>query len=209
MNLSRLGFIYFDFEKDEIFVRAKLYDYIDANMQRRDYDVIRFKSNTSSGIENASLDLATKDLTINGIPNIFLSDSQNVRLVPSNNRIIMKRNRNFQFDGVIDAGLFKFYGQNFFFEYDYFMINLQNIDSLSISAKTGERNNYGQDMITTIDNKIENITGELLIDAPFNKSGLAFYPDYPVFTSRERSYIFFIDLYTTYHSNTNLSFIPE
>ncbi len=191
MDLSRLGFIYFDFEKDEITVRAKLYDYIDAYMQRRDYDVIRFRSHTSSGLENAILDLKTKDLTINGIQNIFLSDSQNVRLVPTNNSIIMKRNRNFQFDGVIDAGLFKFYGQNFFFEYDYFLINLQNIDSLSISAKTGERNSYGQDMLTNIDNKIENITGELLIDAPFNKSGLADYPDYPVFTSREKSYIYF------------------
>jgi hypothetical protein len=191
MDLSRLGFIYFDFEKDEIFVRAKLYDYIDANYQKRDYDVIRFRSNASSGNENASLNLITKDLTINGIPNIFLSDSQNVKLVPTDNRIVMKRNRNFQFDGVIDAGLFKFYGQNFFFEYDYFMINLQNIDSLSISAKTGERGSFGQELVTTLDNKIENITGELLIDAPFNKSGLQFYPDYPVFTSREKSYIFF------------------
>ncbi|MFC2129729.1 hypothetical protein ACFLQX_02990, partial [Bacteroidota bacterium] len=191
MNLSRLGFIYFNFEEDMIYVRAKLYDFIDAYMKKRDYDVIRFRSNTETGTENASLNLLTKDLTINGIPNIFLSDSQNVRLVPTNHSIVMKRNRNFQFDGVIDAGLFKFYGDNFFFEYDYFLINLQNIDSLSISAQTGEKNNYGEDILVPIDNKIENITGELLIDAPFNKSGLEDYPDYPIFTSRERSYIFF------------------
>ncbi len=191
MNLSRLGFIYFDFENDEIIVRDKLYDYIDAHHKQRDYDVIRFKSNTSSGLENASLDLKTKDLTINGIPNIFLSDSQEVRLVPTDNKIIMKRNRNFQFDGIIDAGLFKFYGQNFFFEYDSFLINLQNIDSLSISAKTEERDISGANLLVNIENKIENITGELLIDFPFNKSGLENYPDYPIFTSRERSYIYF------------------
>lgn len=191
MDLSRRGFIYFNFEEDMVYVRAKLYDYIDAFMKLRDYDVIRFRSDITAGEKNATLDLATKDLTIHGIPNIFLSDSQNVRLVPTGNQITMKRNRNFQFDGIIDAGLFKFYGQNFFFEYDLFLINLQNIDSLSISAQTGEKNAYGEDILVNIDNKIENVTGELLIDAPFNKSGLEDYPDYPIFTSREKSYIYF------------------
>jgi len=193
MELSKLGFIYFDFEQDEITLRPKLFDYIDASLMKRDYDVIRFISRTDAGKENANLDLKTKDLTINGIPTIFLSDSQNVRLVPDKNSIIMKRNRDFQFDGIIDAGLFKFYGKNFFFEYDNFRVNLQNIDSLSISAKTGERDAFGKSLLTTLDNKIQNITGELLIDAPFNKSGLTSFPEYPIFTSRENSYVYFDD----------------
>ena len=54
-----------------IYVRAKLYDFMDAYMKKRDYDVIRFRSNIESSTENASLDLMTKDLTINGIPNIM------------------------------------------------------------------------------------------------------------------------------------------
>jgi len=191
MQFTKLGFVYFDFERDMVTLRPKLYDFIEASLKRRDYDVIRFISRTSGGNENALLDLTTKDLTINGIPNIFLSDSQNVRLVPRRNQIIMKRNRNFQFDGVIDAGLFKFYGQNFFFEYDSFKINLQNIDSLSISAKIDKRDATGRFLTTELDNKIENITGELLIDAPVNKSGLESYPEYPIFTSREGSSVYF------------------
>ena len=193
MQLSKLGFVYFDFDKDEVSLRPKLYDYIDASMMKRDYDVIRFVSRTESTKENALLDLNTKDLTIHGIPTIFLSDSQNVKLVPANNRIVMKRNRDFQFDGVIDAGLFKFYGKNFFFDYDNFLINLQNIDSLSISAKTGESDAFGNALTTSLDNTIQNITGELLIDAPFNKSGLNSFPEYPIFTSREDSYVYFDD----------------
>jgi hypothetical protein len=193
MQLSKAGFVYFDFEVDEVTLRPKLFDYIDASLMKRDYDVIRFISRTDAGKENAKLDLQTKDLTINGIPTIFLSDSQNVRLVPLNNSIIMKRNRDFQFDGIIDAGLFKFYGKNFFFEYDNFRVNLQNIDSLSISAKTEQKDAFGNALITTLDNKIQNITGELLIDAPFNKSGLTSFPEYPIFTSRENSYVYFDD----------------
>jgi hypothetical protein len=191
MQFSQLGFVYFDFEKDDVTLRDKLYDYIDASLQQRDYDVMRFISRTTSASQNAILNLYNHDLTIFGIPAIFLSDSQNVKLVPTNNTIVMKRDRNFQFDGAIDAGLFKFYGKNFFFEYDNFRLNLQNIDSLSMSALTGERDGYGNPLITTIDNKIENITGELLIDAPFNKSGLMHYPEYPIFTSRENCYIYF------------------
>lgn len=193
MELSKKGFIYFDFALDEITLRPKLFDYIDASLMKRDYDVIRFISRTNAGKENARLDLNTRDLTIHGIPTIFLSDSQNVRLVPDKNSITMKRNRDFQFDGIVDAGLFKFYGKNFFFEYDNFRVNLQNIDSLSISAKTGERDGFGKHLLTTLDNKIQNITGELLIDAPFNKSGLASFPEYPIFTSRENSFVYFDD----------------
>ncbi|MEX2371446.1 MAG: hypothetical protein WD578_10595 [Bacteroidales bacterium] len=191
MEFSKQGFVYFDFKNDEVTIRQKLYDFIDASIKRRDYDIIRFISRTNAGTENATLDLATKDLTISGIPAIFLSNAQNVKLVPAKNRIIMKRNRDFQFDGTIDAGLFKFYGKNFFFEYDSFLINLQNIDSLAISARTGQRNNLGQMMTTTLDNVIEQITGQLKIDAPTNKSGSKSYPEYPIFSSRENSYVFF------------------
>lgn len=191
MQLTKMGFVYFDFEKDQVTLREKLYDYIEASLKRRDYDVIRFITRTEAGNENANLNLNTKDLTISGIPAIFLSDVQNVRLVPSDNRIIMKRNRNFQFGGAIDAGLFKFYGNNFFFEYDSFKINLQNIDSLSISAKLNQNDAFGDVLTTTLDNNIEKITGELLIDHPQNKSGLTQYPQYPIFTSKESSYVFF------------------
>ncbi|MCF8345702.1 MAG: hypothetical protein K9G38_00710 [Bacteroidales bacterium] len=191
MQFTKMGFVYFDFEEDLVTLRPKLYDYIDASLMQRDYDVIRFVSRVNSGMENAQLDLLTRDLTIKGIPTIFLSDSQNVKIIPLQNSITMKRNRDFQFGGIIDAGLFKFYGNNFFFEYDNFLVNLQNIDSLSISAKTNERDAYGSQMLTTLDNMIENITGELLIDAPFNKSGITSFPEYPIFTSRENSFVYF------------------
>jgi len=190
MGLSKLGFVYFDDKSDMVTLRQKLFDYITASMKKRDYDVIRFNSRIE-GASNARLDLHTRDLTITGIPVIFLSDSQNVRLFPSGNSIIMKRNRSFKFDGVVDAGLFRFTGHNFFFDYDNFKIRLQNIDSLQLSIQTGEYNQYGEPILTRIDNAIEQMTGELLIDDPMNKSGLERYPQYPTFTSAEGSYIYF------------------
>ncbi|MEN8201140.1 MAG: hypothetical protein ABFS28_01000 [Bacteroidota bacterium] len=190
MSLSKLGFVYYDDEKDLVTLRQKLFDYIIASMKQRDYDVIRFNSRTE-GASNARLDLQTRDLTISGIPVIFLSDSQNVRLFPKNNSITMKQDRSFQFDGTVDAGLFRFSGQDFFFDYDSFKIDLKIIDSLQLSIHTGEYNQYGEHILARIDNNIEDMTGELLIDDPLNKSGLEKYPQYPTFTSKENSYIYF------------------
>jgi hypothetical protein len=190
MALAKLGFVYFDEESDAVLLRQKLFDFIQSTTRQRDYDVIRFNSRTQ-GEANAELNLKTRDLKIRGIPVIFLSDSQNVRLVPRENSIIMKRNRSFQFDGVVDAGLFRFTGSNFFFQYDSFKINLQNIDSLQLSIETGKVNQYNEPILARIDNAIEHVTGELLIDHPGNKSGLASYPQYPSFTSRGNSFIYF------------------
>ncbi len=190
MALAKLGFVYFDDETLMITLRQKLFDYIEASIRKRDYDVIRFNS-TVEGISNAELDLQSRDLTIRGIPFIFLSDSQNVRLIPKENTIVMKRNRSFQFDGVVDAGLFRFTGHDFYFQYDTFKISMQKIDSLQMSINTGESNQYGVPLLIGIDNAIESMTGELLIDEPNNKSGLERYPQYPTFSSQDKSYIYF------------------
>jgi len=190
MSLSKLGFVYYDDATDLVTLRQKLFDYITASMKQRDYDVIRFNSRTE-GASNASLDLQTRDLTISGIPVIFLSDSQNVRLFPKDNSITMKKDRSFNFDGTVDAGLFRFFGYDFNFDYENFKIGLKNIDSLRLSVQTDELDQYGAPILIGIDNVIENMTGELLIDDPQNKSGLEKYPQYPTFTSRENSYIYF------------------
>lgn len=191
MKLSRLGFIFFDDVSDMVTLNEKINYFLDASIGKTDYDVIYFTSKTAAPLENASLNLKNYDLTINGIDRIFLSDSQNVALIPDKNQIIMKRNRNFQFNGAIRAGLFTFFGNNFFFDYDNFKLNLQNIDSLSLRVKTGQTDNYGQSVIKGISNLIEQVTGELLLDDPGNKSGLNDFPQYPVFTSREDGFVYF------------------
>ncbi len=191
MRLSRMGFVYFDDEADMISIRPKLFYFLDASIGKTDYDVILFTSRTQAPLENAVLDLDNFDLTIYGVQNIFISDSQNVVLFPKENKIVMKRNKSFQFDGVVDAGLFSFFGNNYFFEYDSFKINLQDIDSIGLAVRTGQTDNLGKIVAEKINNLLEDATGELLIDNPLNKSGLKEFPQYPTFISRENSYVYF------------------
>ncbi|MBN1186038.1 MAG: hypothetical protein JXB49_27400 [Bacteroidales bacterium] len=186
------GFIFYNVNTDEVKIKPKLYQQIYASVRRIDYDVINIKSTTNAPLENGSLDLRTYDLVINGTPQIQVSNAQNVSIVPKGGQITMKRDRSFQFNGVIDAGLFTFYGSNFFFDYDRFGINLQNVDSVNIRVPVGY-DNYGQTVVDNVKNLIEHVTGELMIDDPNNKSGSKNFPEYPIFVSREKSYVYYND----------------
>lgn len=191
VRLSTDGFIYYDQNTGEVSIKKRLYDFIDAFTGEIDFDVISFVSTTRAPLENATLDLTTKDLTINGVSQIFLSDSQNVIIWPKREQIILKKNRDFSFDGNIKAGLFTFFGENFEFRYDSFKIDLHKIDSLHLAIQKDTSDIYGRAFLSDIKNNIEMITGELLIDHPFNKSGYYQFPEYPILRSKANSYVYY------------------
>lgn len=192
MRMAYEGFIYFDAQNDLVTIKPKLYDYLNASINRIDYDVIDFNSVTNAPLDNGLLDLRTLDLTINGIPQIFLSDSQNVALYPRDGQIKMKKNRGFFFAGNVDAGLFTFHGDNFFFSYDSFKIDLRKVDAVSIRyTEKGVVDGFGRPVIFNVTSKIENITGDLLIDAPDNKSGRKSLSHYPIFRSEDNSFVYY------------------
>ncbi len=191
MRLASRGFLFYDPENDMATIRPRLNDFIAASVAKIDYDVISFPSKTNMPVENAVFDLRNYDLIINGIPRIFVSDSQNVVIYPKNDRIVMKKNRHFQFDGHVQAGLFTFTGRNFFFNYDSFKIDLNKIDSLRIRYLTGKYDNYGFPITEETQTILEDLNGEVYIDKPDNKSGRLSYPNYPVFVSKESGYVYY------------------
>ncbi len=191
MRMAFEGFVFYDENTEWVTIKPRLHDYLAASVNRIDYDVMGFNSKVEAPLENAVFNLKTYDLMINGIPQIFVSDSQNVAIVPKNERIIVKKNRNFQFDGTVTAGLLTFYGNDMFFDYDSFKISLDKIDSINISFRTGKLDNYGLPVIADVTNRIENVTGEILIDKPDNKSGRIGYPGYPIFISKDSSAVYY------------------
>ncbi|MGE0088644.1 MAG: hypothetical protein AB7S50_04120 [Bacteroidales bacterium] len=191
MFVSMDGFIFFDVDNDLVSINQRLYDYINSRMGKIDYDVIRFTSETQSSTHNAIYDIDSFKLEINGVPRIFISDSQNVAIYPKNQKITMTKNRGFDFGGIINAGLFTFYGNEFHFDYDTFKITLNNVDSLNIKVQTTKTDLYGKSVLAAVQNSIKLISGNLLIDKPDNKSGLKSYPEYPVFISSEYSFVFY------------------
>ena len=171
--------------------RQRLRDYLDFRMGRKDYDVIRFTSLTGSETTNARIDLLNFDLDLNGVETISICDHQNVVFFPRNQQIILKENRNFVFNGTINAGMLTLSGNGFKFLYDDFRIDMSNIDSLKMKVESGQKDYFGMPMLTDVGNTISQLSGYLQIDEPDNKSGARSNPHFPVINSQIESYVYF------------------
>jgi hypothetical protein len=190
IRLSFMGIVDFDVSTDIVTNKQRLYDYLDAVVGKKDYDVLDFVSSTDANVNNAILNLKNFDLKINGVPEIYASDSQNVVIFPYDESITLKKDRNFDFEGVLNAGYFTFFGHNFTFDYDSFLVDLHKIDSLRISVPQGI-DNWGQKVLSNVESTIEMVTGQLRIDDPNNKSGIKDFPNYPTFNSTEESFVYY------------------
>jgi hypothetical protein len=197
LKLSIQGFLYYDLVNDKAIVQDRLNQYIEANAGKRDYDVIRIKSEVT-GTSNASLSLVNYDMLLKGVEQVFLSDSQQVYIYPDNKEIILKRGLDFMFSGRVEAGLFDFYAHECSFEYDSFRLNMPMIDSLSLQVKSFEKNERGEKPLRKVGSVIEDLSGRLLIDFPTNKSGLGSFPAFPIFISEQESFVYY-DHDTLYH----------
>lgn len=190
VTLASKGLIIYDAEDDEVHINDKLFDYIAHRSSKLDYDVIQFPS-VIRGSSNASINLLNYDMTIFGVRQIFMSDSQNVSIYPAEQKIILKKNRDFVFGGVVHAGRFDFFGKEFSFDYNKFIIDLKNVDSLRLTVQSREPDAYGEFPLVRVKTVIEHINGNLEIDDPGNKSGLKKFPKYPVFNSFKDSYAYY------------------
>ncbi len=192
LDLSFKGLINYDKDQSTIIVKPRAYEYLDARVGKIDYDVIQFQSvHDVKGLHNAKLNLTTNELDMVGVSRIQVSDSQNVVFFPRGSQVVMSKNRNFKFDGMIAAGLFTYYGRGFDFNYEEFKINLQNVDSLKIKVESFTPNKQGTYPFVDIKNAVEYITGDIQIDAPNNKSSRKDFPQYPIFNSKQDSYVYY------------------
>ena len=89
------GFLIYDKEDETITITNRVFDYVNANMGKTDYDIIRFESTIASTYNNATLSLLNYDLKLRGVPKVALSDSQNVYVIPTEQELILKKNRDF------------------------------------------------------------------------------------------------------------------
>ena len=190
-RLSVKGFVIYNEETQMVTFKPRLRKYLLALNGRADYDVIQFFSNVGGSDNNAELSLLNWDLRMNGVERIFLSDSQNVVIYPKNQELMVHKNRNFDFAGRIMAGRFEFFGKKFDFEYDKFKLNLNNVDSLRLRVEGGELDEFGKKPLIKVKTVIENVIGDLLIDHPYNKSGVKSLAQYPIFNSVKNSYAFY------------------
>ena len=188
LTLAYKGFLFYNPDDQKGRIKDKLIDYVKARDKKIDYDVISFNSIVSSK-SNGILTLDSFDLVIQGCSKVFLSDSQQVYIYPSKEQVIMKKGGDFLFSGKVEAGLFDYYSKASSFEYDKFKLNLPYVDSMSVYVRSRTKDPKTQRyLLVKVATNLTNLSGDLLIDDPKNKSGLKKFPDYPIFHSKNVSY---------------------
>lgn len=191
IDLANKGFLFFDRLNNEVTLKQKLYDYLQSYAKKKDYDVMTIFSETRSPLDNAKLDMRNYKMNIEGVPRVSLSDSQNVQIFPYGREIVLEKNRAFEFNGVVQAGMITIFGHDFKFNYDTFKIRLSKVDSIMLSVETGQVDERGRALARQVEDLIQMTKAELLIDRPDNKSGLASLEQYPIFYAYSESFVFY------------------
>jgi hypothetical protein len=192
LRLAAKGFLVYDQDSRIATVNERFYNILSSRAGKTDYDVIRLQSFTTSRKPNIVFNFINSDLTVYGVKTVILSDTQHVVIQPREEKVVMKKNRDFAFSGPVQAGLFTFYARDCSFEYEKFQLNFTYIDSISflVKSRTTRKANEDQRYIK-VKNVLANLTGNLKIDDPGNKSGLKRLSHYPVFESKGESYVYF------------------
>jgi len=190
ISMAKMGFVIYDIPHQKVYVKDRVFDYLNAKAGKIDYDVLSFNSQITAQ-DNATLNLLNFDLKLRGISRVFLSDSQQVYIYPTEQEILLKKNRDFEFAGRVHAGRFDYYGSNFTFFYDQFKIDMPIIDSMSFKVRSKEADEYGFFPLVKVKNVVEDLRGNLLIDHPNNKSGLKPFSEYPIFNCLNDPYVYY------------------
>lgn len=187
MNLSLNGFMSYESYRETAVVKDKLYSYIKANRKQQDYDALRFTSSTSQGEANAVLNMFDMDLRLSGVETFYVSDTHSVSITPKGGKMVMQKNRDFSFDGLIAAGRFRMSGTDCKFSYDDFKINLPQMDSMKFYVPSFTDSNT----FVMIQTPIQKLSCELVIDSSTNKSSIKKIDGYPLLTSLKNSYVYY------------------
>lgn len=200
MGLWYEGFLDYIPDTKYVTVKQKLYDYIKFFFGRKDYDVINIVSNGVQRAQDAELyplingvyNTKTNRLVIFGVNQVILNKRKKVGFVPAKKTFMLGENRDMYFKGRLRVGMADFYGNDFYFNYENYNININNGDSLIYRvwdkdfSETSEKDRP-KFLISTI----ENVSGLIRIDVKSNKSGVKNIPKFPIFVCKDTSYVYY------------------
>ena len=183
------GFIDYDIETQQVYVKDKIFHFVDAAQGKVDFDAMRVVSETAE--TNAAFDLATGAMEVNGVKQLELSRKQRVALIPKDRQIVMQGDRNIDFDGQLYAGYAVLLGKDFHFAYEPYSIRLDSVRYLDFFVPQPIGSDGKRPEPVGISSRIENLAGTILIDAPKNKAGREDIPVFPSLQTDGASYVYY------------------
>lgn len=193
MNLANAGYVEYNVDERLARIADKTFRHIGYVSGKRDHDIIRFLSNPRTG-NNAEWSLASGALNVNGVERLVFSSAREVYIDPTGGEVGVLAGCDMVLDGLVHAGNVKLNGQDMEFSYEAFTIDFNKIEEVQLSVNDTENFDYrGRPKKNWLRNSLQDISGQLAIDRPFNRSGkdAELYPSYPEFTSKETSYVYY------------------
>lgn len=186
-TLAGSGLVSYNESENRVYVKDKLLDYVRAynKSKKTDYDAITLESATS-GV-NAHISLSDNALHIGGVKKFVVSDSQQVAIYPRGGDVVVHKNRDINFSGTINAGRFIMYVTDAEFSYEKFNIELPKVDSVYFYVNRFDDPTKEHIVYTPL----YNLVGSIQIDEANNHSGLQETKDFPIFDSRENSFVYY------------------
>lgn len=188
-RLTEDGFIVYNSLDQTIRILDKTNLYIDASKKETDYDNMRFLSKNSK--DNGKLSIKEKTIDFQGIEELSISESKGVYAFPKKSSLSIEEDRSMNFDGDVQAGKVLFIGEDIFFDYKGFKVDFNKLDSLIIFVPSNKPDASGNTPDIALKTVISDISGELYVDEPGNRSSRNNYEEFPYFISKDTAYIYY------------------
>jgi hypothetical protein len=188
--LMQNGFIDYEPKIDLVKIKRKGIHYVLSRAERKDFDNLAIPS-ISASKPNATLNFKDQKLVVRGINKFYISELLEVFIQPENEEITLLKDRDFVFDGRINAGNYEYIGKNFQFNYDSFLVQLNQIDSIKFNITTDKKDRDNKKIKKRLDNQIVQTSGTLYINKPDNKSSKRIFAQYPIFSADKGALVYF------------------
>lgn len=189
--LSQYGFADYDASTGLLKLHPKAFHYYDASAEAVDFDNLMVPSKIKNG-SNAYIQLDSGKLNVRGVSRFYLTTDFKIYAEPQDSTLTLLKGRNLEFDGMMHAGDFQYKGEGHQFDYEEFIVNMPQIDSMRLTVPLRDSTSADNSLkTTTLQNEITETSGVLHINTPDNKAGIVENRRYPYFNSDSEAVVYF------------------
>ncbi len=159
--------------------------------------------------EFGRINLETQEMQLDAVDQVILSDAQASFVLPDNGKVTVKQNRNFDFTGWVNAGRIQTHTLVANFNYAANKVNLVQTDRTTFKVRPIRQQDGTENILMTSD--IIGVTGEIVIDAPDNRSGVKKDVGFPMLKSTKPSKVYYNDknIYRGAYDSTRFYFTVD
>lgn len=189
--LSQYGFADYNAQTGFLQLYEKAFHYYFASARKVDFDNLMIPSKIKNGA-NAYIRLDSGELNIRGVSRFYLTTDFKVYAEPKDSTLTLLKGRNLEFDGMIHAGDFQYQGAGHQFDYQEFLVNMPQIDSMRITVPLRDTLNAdGKLEQVALKNELKETSGTLHINSSDNRSGTKENRRFPYFNSDSDAVFYF------------------